>query len=223
MTLLRKRMLHDMSVRGLAENTVRFYLQSVTGPARHYRRSLERISVQEVQECLLFLHEERGLSWKSCNSVRHGILFLFRITLGIPDRHFYVPGAKTPSRLPEILNHEELMRLFSVTRNLKFRAVLMTAYAAGLPASEIGRSQVTDIDSARMFLRIEQGKGNKDRYVPLSPRLLKQLRRYWRQERPRPWLFPNHLGRPMSRTGPAYMYELAKRKAGIREAGGSIR
>ena len=213
-------MLHDMKVRGLAENTVRSYLQSVTGLARHYRRGPERISAQEVQEYLLFLHEERGLSWKSCNCVRHGILFLFRITLGIPDPHFYVPGAKTPSRLPEILNDEELVRLFSVTRNLKHRAVLMTAYAAGLRASEIGRLQVTDIDSARMCLRIEQGKGNKDRYVPLSPRLLKQLRRYWRQDRPQPWLFPNHLGRPMSRTGPAYIYELAKKKAGIRKAGG---
>ena len=220
MTPLRKRMLHDMSVRGFAENTVRSYLQSVTGLARHYRRSPERISAQEVQEYLLFLHEERGLSWRSCNCVRHGILFLFRITLGVPDPHFYVPGAKTPSRLPEILNHEELVRLFSVTRNLKHRAVLMTAYAAGLRASEIGRLQVTDIDSGRMCLRIEQGKGDKDRSVPLSPRLLKQLRRYWRQDRPRPWLFPSHLGRPMSRAGPAYMYELAKQKAGIRKAGG---
>ncbi len=220
MTPLRKRMLHDMSVRGFAENTVRSYLQSVTGLARHYRRSPERISAREVQEYLLFLHEERGLSWRSCNCVRHGILFLFRITLGLPDPHFYVPGAKTPSRLPEILNHEELVRLFSVTRNLKHRAVLMTAYAAGLRASEIGRLQVTDIDSARMCLRIEQGKGNKDRYVPLSPRLLKQLRQYWRHDRPRPWLFPSHLGRQMSRAGPAYIYQLAKQKAAIRKAGG---
>ena len=135
MTPLRQRMINDMTVRGLAENTKRSYLTSVTGLARHYRRSPDHISAQEVQDYLLYLHEQRGLSWKSCNCVRHGVRFLYRITLGVPDPHFYVPGAKTPSTLPEILNHEELVRLFTVTTNPKHRSVLMTAYAAGLRAS----------------------------------------------------------------------------------------
>ena len=96
--------------------------------------------------------------------------FFYRITLGLPDPHFYVPGAKVPSTLPQILNHEELVRLFTVTTNLRHRAVLMTAYAAGLRASELGRLQVSDIDSVRMCLRVDQGKGSKDRYVPaLAP------------------------------------------------------
>ena len=98
--------------------------------------------------------------------------FFYRITLGLPDPHFYVPGAKVPSTLPQILNHDELVRLFTVTTNLRHRAVSMTAYAAGLRASELGRLQVSDIDSARMCLRVDQGKGSKDRYIPLSPRLL---------------------------------------------------
>ena len=135
MTRLRKRMINDMAVRGLAENTVRSYLNSVSGLARFYGRSPERISAQEVQDYLLHLHEQRGLSWKSCNCARHGIRFLYRITLGRPDPHFYVPGAKTPSALPEILSHDELVRLFTVTRNVKHLAVLMTAYAAGLRGS----------------------------------------------------------------------------------------
>ena len=186
-----------------------------------YRRSPDRISAREVQDYLLYLHEERGLSWKSCNCMRHGILFLYRITLGRPDPHFYVPGAKTPSTLPQILNHEELVRLFKVTTNPKHRSVLMTAYAAGLRASELGRLQLTDIDSTRMYLRVDQGKGNKDRFVPLSPRLLTQLREYWRRERPRPWLFPSQLlGRPLTRAGAAEIYRCAKRKAGIRKPGG---
>ena len=219
-TPLRQRMEKDMTVRGLAENTMRSYLSSVTGLARHYRRSPDRISAREVQDYLLFLHE-RGLSWKSCNCVRHGIRFLYRITLGLPDPHFYVPGAKTPSTLPEILSSDELVRLFTVTTNPKHRAVRMTAYAAGLRASELGRLQVTDIDSARMCLRVEQGKGNKDRYVPLSPRLLKHLREYWRHDRPQPWLFPSrHLGRPMTRAGAAHIYKSSKQKAGIPKAGG---
>ena len=198
MTPLRQRMINDMTVRGLAENTKKSYLTSVTGLARHYRRSPDKLSAQEVQDYLIHLHEQRGLSWKSCNCVRHGVRFLYRITLGVPDPHFYLPGAKTPSTLPEILNHDELVRLFTVTTNPKHRSVLMTAYAAGLRASEIGRVRLSDIDSKRMLLRVDQGKGNKDRYVPLSPRLLEQLREYWRRKRPELEL-PRLCGAPHSR------------------------
>ena len=221
MTPLRQRMLNDMTVRGLSENPKKSYLASVKGLARHYRRSPDQISAHEVQDYLIHLHEQRGLSWKSCNCVRHGVRFLYRITLGVPDPHFYLPGAKTPSTLPEILNDDELVRLFTVTTNPKHRSVLMTAYAAGLRASEIGRVRVSDIDSKRMSLRVDQGKGNKDRYVPLSPRLLKQLREYWRRKRPEPWLFPNELlGHPLGRDGVWHIYKRAKEKAGITKAGG---
>ena len=103
------------------------------------------------------------MHWSTCNSVRHALRFFFRITLARPDPHFFVPGAKHPSRLPQLLNHEELVRLFTVTTNLKHRSVLMTAYAAGLRASELGRLQLSDIDSARMCLRVEQGKGAQSR------------------------------------------------------------
>ena len=113
------------------------------------------------------------------------------------------------------------MRLFTVTTNRKHRAVLMTAYAAGLRASELGRLKVADIDSVRMSLRVDQGKGNKDRYVPLSPRLLEQLREYWRRDRPQHWLFPTApFDRPMSRQTPTRIYHDAKDKARIGKAGG---
>ena len=221
MTPLRQRMLNDMTVRGLADNTRKSYLNSVSGLARHYGRSPDRISAQEVQDYLIFLHDERGLTWQSCNSARHGIRFFYRITLGLPEPHFYLPGAKTPSILPELLNHDELVRLFSVTTNLKHRALLMTAYAAGLRASELGRLKISDIDSQRMCLRVDQGKGNKDRYVPLSPRLLEELREYWRRVRPEHWLFPNQrLGRPLSRDTAWRIYKAAKEKAGIAKPGG---
>jgi len=221
MTPLRQRMLNDMTVRGLAENTKKSYLSSVTGLARHYRRSPDQVSAQEVQDYLIHLHEHRGLAWQSCNCVRHGIRFFYRITLGLPEPHFYLPGAKTPSTLPEILNHEELLRLFTVTTNPKHRTLLMTAYAAGLRSSELTRLRVSDIDSGRMLLRVDQGKGNKDRYVPLSPRLLEQLRAYWRRTRPPHWLFPSHIaGRPLSRHSPWDIYHRAKQKAGIEKSGG---
>ena len=168
MTPLRQRMINDMTVRGLAHSTMAAYLRSVTRLARHYRRSPDQISAPEVQAYLLFLHQNYGLSWATCNTIRHGMRFFFRITLGRPDPHFYVPGARVPTVLPQVLNRDELVRLFTVTTNLKHRAVLMTAYAAGLRASELGRLQLSDIDSARMCLRVDQGKGNKDRYVSPS-------------------------------------------------------
>ena len=220
MTQLRQRMVNDMTVRGLAENTKKSYLNSVSRLALHYGRSPERISAQEVQDYLIFLHQERGLTWQSCNCARHGIRFFYRITLGLPEPHFYLPGAKTPSTLPELLNHDELVRMFSVTTNRKHRALLMTAYAAGLRASELGRLKIGDIDSQRMCVRVDQGKGNKDRYVPLSPRLLEELREYWRRVRPEHWLFPGHYDHPMTRHGTAHIYDRAKDKAGIDKPGG---
>ena len=221
MTQLRQRMTDDLTVRGLAENTKKSYLNSVAGLARHYRRSPDRISAPEVQDYLLHLHEQKGLTWQSCNCVRHGVRFLYRITLGLPDPHFYLPGAKTPSTLPRILNRGELVRLFTVTTNRKHRALLMTAYAAGLRASELGRLQLSDIDSERMCLRVDQGKGNKDRYVPLSPRLLEELREYWRRHRPRHWLFPSDLrSRPMmTRAGPRAHLQGSQGQGRDRQAG----
>ena len=221
MTPLRQRMVNDMTVRGLAENTKKSYLYSVSGLAGHYGRSPDRISAREVQDYLIYLHQQRGLSWKSCNCARHAMRFFYRITLGLPEPHFYLPGAKTPSTLPQLLNHDELVRLFRVTTNRKHRALLMTAYAAGLRASELGRLRISDIDSQRMCLRIDQGKGNKDRYVPLSPRLLEELREYWRRVRPERWLFPGQfLARPMSRHGPSHVYSRAKDRARIDKPGG---
>ena len=190
MTPLRQRMINDMTARGLARSTMASYLRSVTRLARHYRRSPDQISAREVQDFLVFLQQHEGLHRATCNTIRHGVRFFYRITLERPDPHFYVPGAKQASRLPQLLNHEELVRQFTVTTDLRHRAALMTAYAAGLRASELGRLRLTDIDSARMCLRVDQGKGDKDRYVPLSPRLLELLREYWRHRRPQRWLFP---------------------------------
>jgi site-specific recombinase XerD len=212
---------NDLLVRGLTENTQKSYLQAVTGLAKYYRRSPDQLSAQEVQDYLLYLSQQRKLSWASCNTIRHGLRFLYRVTLGWPAAHFYIPCAKQPSKLPEILSHDELVRLFTVTTKPEHRALLMTTYGAGLRATEVTRLRVTDIDSARMCIRVDQGKGRKDRYVPLAPRLLAQLRGYWRTERPPHWLFPGpRIDRHMSRDGGWYIYVKARDKAGITKAGG---
>lgn len=219
---LRQRMTNDLKVRGLAENTQKSYLQAVSSLAKHYNRSPDTLSADEIQQYLIFLHDERHLCWQSCNAARHALRFLYRITLQYPETHFYIPGAKVPSKLPQILNEEELVRLFTVSTNPKHRAILMTAFAAGLRASELCHLKSDDIDSKRMCLRVDQGKGNKDRYVPLSLRLLEQLRDYWRRVRPSgPWIFAGHpKDRPMTRTGASWIYRTAAKKAGINKPGG---
>ena len=220
MTPLRQKLLDDLVVRGLSQNTQTSYVQSVVGLVRHYRRSPDQLSAQQVQDYLLYLLKERGLSPTSCNTVRYGLRFFYRITLGWPDPHLFIPGAKQPSTLPEVLSQEEVVRLLTVTTNRKHRALLMTTYAAGLRVSEVTQLKVSDIDSQRMCLRILQGKGQKDRYVPLSQRLLQELRAYWRRYRPTRWLFPGlFTDRPMTRDGASDAFVKAKRKAAITKSG----
>ena len=159
MTHLRQRMIDDTSVRGLSENTRKSYLGAVAGLARQYRRGPDRIEAREVQDYLLFLHDRRGLSWTSCNTVRHGLRFFYRVTLRLPDPILYVPGAKQPAKLPEILNQDELVRLFTVTTNpkqaalrglvgrigeVKFEEALSQLYPASIVAAATGDERIAD-------------------------------------------------------------------------------
>ena len=221
MTTLRQKMLNDMRVRNMAASTQRSYVTSVKGLAGFYHRSPDQLSVQEVQDYLLYLSQEKRLTWATCNTIRHGIQFLYYITLNRPSTAFYLPRAKEPLKLPEILSHEELVRLFTLTTNRKHRALLMTTYGAGLRAGEVISLRVTDIDSVRMCIRVEQGKGQKDRYVPLAPYLLAELRDYWSLRRPPKWLFPGgRIDRPLTRDAAWYAYTNARDRAGITKAGG---
>ena len=173
MSRLCQKMINDMTVRGLSQRTIKAYVNSVTGLARHCQCSPESISAEQVQDYILHLHVQRKLSWSSCNVARHGIRLLYRITLKRHDAHFHIPGAKRPSKLPEVFNRDELVRLFTAVGNENHRTVLMTAYGAGLRVSELAQLKVSDIDSGRMTIRVRQGKGAKDWYVPLSPALLR--------------------------------------------------
>ena len=200
MTALRQQMENDMVLRGMAVRTRQSYIEAVRGLAKFYRRRPDAISVEEVQGYLLHLLQERRLSHSTCNLVTNGLRFFYRITLGQNETEFCLPRPKVPQRLPEILSREEIERLFAVTTNLKHRVLLMTTYSAGLRVSEVARLKVSDIDSQRMTLRVDQGKGAKDRYTLLSKRLLSELRRYWQAYRPREWLFPLRDGRGPDRS-----------------------
>ena len=222
MSALRKQMEADMVLRGLAVRTRKSYLESVTGLARFYGRSPERITEPECQRYLLHLLQERKLAHSSCNVVASALQFLYRITLKQPEARFKLPRPRVPQRLPQILSREEIALLFEHTTNLKHRAFLMTTYGAGLRLSEACHLQIGDIDSDRMTIRVEQGKGAKDRYTLLSPGLLKELRRYWIVHRPPQWLFPSprDCAQPLSAHTAHRIYHAAKARAGITKTGG---
>jgi site-specific recombinase XerD len=164
---------------------------------------------------------EEQLAWSTCSITVQALRFLYHTTLGRPALPFTIPGPKHRQTLPEILNPAEVRRLLEHTSTRKQRAVLATTYAAGLRVSEVVRLQLHHLDAERMRLRIEQGKGGKDRDTLLSPRRLEELRAYWRQYRPALWLVPARDGKqPMDVSTAQKFYPAAKQRAGIPKRGG---
>jgi integrase/recombinase XerD len=210
MTPLRQRMLEDMAIRNLAENTQSSYLQQIIAYARYFHRAPEDLGPEEIRAYQLHLTQTRRLSASSVSVATGALRFLYKVTLKRPWAIDEIPMPKRPFKLPVILSREEVMHFLDSIDSVKHRAILMTAYAAGLRVSEATHLKVTDIDSQRMMLRVDQGKGHKDRYVMLSPRLLETLRTYWRSAHPTLWLFPGDLpDQPITRGA----VELACQKA----------
>ena len=192
MTPLRKRMTEDMQMRNLAPETQKNYIHHVAGFAKYFGKSPELLDLEAVRQYQLYLLNERKLSPETINQCMSAVQFLYLTTLEMPWTSEYFPRIRRPHKLPVVLSQEEVLAFFDHIPSLKYRAALMTAYGAGLRVSEVVALHVTDIDSQRMLLRIQQGKGHKDRYAMLSPRLLDVLRRYFRAVRPPgDYLFPS--------------------------------
>jgi site-specific recombinase XerD len=191
MTTLRQRMMEDMQVRNLSENTQESYVQQVSLFARYFNRSPELLGPEQIRAYQVHLTNEKKLSTGSIMVATAALRFLYRATLK-KDWSFtdVIPVPKKPQTLPVVLSPEEVMQFLECVRSRKHRAILTTCYAAGLRISEAIALTPAAIDSKRMVLRVEQGKGKRDRYVMLSPRLLEILRIWWRVERPEHWLFP---------------------------------
>jgi integrase/recombinase XerD len=218
---LRDRMEHDLVVRGLSPRTQEAYLGAVRCLARYYRRRPDELSEQEVQRYVRYLIEQRKLSPSSVRQAVAGMRFLYEVTLKRKPTQFGIPMPKRAQKLPEILSREEVGRIIGAARSLRARVLLMTAYSAGLRLGEILRLRVRDIDTERRLIRVEQGKGRKDRYSVLSPRLLEQLRRYQRVYHPREYLFPSkQADRPTHETVVQKMYAAARKRAGVQKRGG---
>mgnify|MGYP001826551979 CR=1 FL=1 len=189
MTLLRQRMIRELELHRKAPDTVKSYVRAVEELARHYGRSPGQISKEEVRD---FLHHAIVARKLACSTVNHklaAIRFFYRHVLG-RQINLRIP-TKRSGRLPEPFSRQEVARLPDATENRRHRVMMMTAYGAGLRVSELVRLQPQHICSDRMLIRVDQGKGRKDRYTLLSQRLLDELRDYWREDRPKRWLFVN--------------------------------
>ncbi len=222
MSPLRKQMQADMTIRGLAPRTQSAYLDAVTGIARHYHRSPDALSIEEIHAYLHHMIAERKRSWSTTNQAVCALRFLFHVTLKRPDVSIAIPYRRIGAKQPEILSAEEVSRILAACRNPHHRTLLMTTYAAGLRVGEVCRLRIADIDSTRMMIRVAGGKGAKDRYTLLSQQLLDALRLYWLSRQPRLWLFPkpSNTAMPLDVCTAQKIYYRAKKAAEIAKQGG---
>lgn len=186
---LRRRMIEDMTIRKLAPKTQSSYIRAVKNFTVFLGRSPDQASVEDLRRYQLHLASS-GVAAPSLNATVTALRFFFAVTLGRSEVTERMPFVREPRKLPVVLSPEEVARFLEAAPGLKYRAALSVAYGAGLRANEVVSLKISDIDSTRMVIRVEQGKGHKDRYVMLSPSLLALLRAYWKSARPQGWLFP---------------------------------
>lgn len=190
MTDLRKRMLEELQRRNYSPTTIRYYLRVVENFARHFGKRPDRLTQDNIREYQVYLLQERKLQAGTVGLHIAALRFFFVKTLRRPYLQLDLPSPKRPKRLPTVLSPDEVARLIESANNLLDYAMLMTLYATGVRRAELSRLKVEDIDSQCMIVHIRQGKGNRDRDVPLTPKLLKTLREYWRWMKPKTYLFP---------------------------------
>jgi integrase/recombinase XerD len=217
MTPIRQRMIEDMQVRNLSPHTQASYVQQVSLFARYFSKSPELLGPEQIRAYQVYLTNERKLATSSILIAVAALRFLYRVTLH-KDWTFddIIPAPKKPQKLPVVLSPEEVLHFLDCVAGLKHRTILTTCYAAGLRISEVVRLKAPDIDSQRMVLRVEQGKGQKDRYVMLSPKLLESLRNWWRVAKPKSWLFPGDIaGMHISKDAVEQVCQKAQRRCHI--------
>jgi site-specific recombinase XerD len=219
MTSLRQRMTEDMQVRNLALNTQSSYVQQVSLFARYFDKSPEQLGPEEIRAYQVYLTNEKKLATSSVLIAVAALRFLYKVSLNknwaFED---IIPVPHKPEKLPVILSPEQVLHFLGCVRSRRHRAILTSCYAAGLRISESIHLKATDIDSQRMVIRVEQGKGQKDRYVMLSPKLLETLRSYWKAVRPMDWLFEGDVpGQPINRSSVELACQKARQLSGIRK------
>lgn len=216
MNTLREQMMEELQLRGLTPKTQKIYLREVSNYAKYFDKSPEELGEKELREYLLYLLNERKLAKGTYRFYYQGLKFLYKHTLKREDVVEKIRCPRGQKKLPVVLDLAEIKAMLSVIENLKHRALLTITYSAGLRVSEAAKLKVTDIDSKRMMVRVRQGKGGKDRYSILSQSALELLRRYWRQYRPKEWLFEGKEdGTHVCYTAIRNIFVEAKKRAGI--------
>ena len=188
MSPLRQRFIDDMRLRNLSPRTIEVYVHAVAKFAKHFGRSPSELGPEQVRQYQLHLIDQQ-VSWSQFNQAVCALRFLYNTTLKRPHIIVHLPFAKRPRTLPSVLTREEVARFLAAALPGRDRAVLETTYACGLRLRELLGLRIADVDSARMVLHVRQGKGKKDRLVPMSPQVLERLRGYWRKHKPTTWLF----------------------------------
>jgi len=216
-SLLRTRLTQDLRIRNYSEKSVSIYVRCVAEFAKYFKRSPELLNEGHIREYQRYLVEEKKASWSFFNQTVCALRFLYKKTLKKDWPVEHIPFPKREKRLPVVLSVEEVSKVFCCVRTVKSRTILQTMYATGLRLMEALNLKPSDIDSARMTIRVRQGKGRQDRYVTLSPTLLETLRDYYRTYRPEgEWLFPNR--ERTGKTDPTSIQRAcrkAARKAGL--------
>jgi integrase len=225
MTPLRQQLIDEIDLRGLSDSTKRNYVHWVYQLAKYYNRSPDNITDQEIKGFLIYLLRVRQLAVSTLIVSVSALRFFFGIVLGRPTEAVAqaLPRMKKPKRLPRVYSAEQLERLFSLPGlDRKYRAMFLIGYAAGLRVSEVCHLRVADLLSDRCQIRVEEGKGGKDRYTIFSPTLQEELRAYWRMYRPKEWLFPSlrDPGRPLFRNPVEAAFKQAVQRAGLPDLGG---
>jgi site-specific recombinase XerD len=214
-------MIKAMQVRGFSVRTHESYLYAVTDLVRYCHRAPDELGIADIRRYFEYLATERALSGASCRLFLNGIRFLYRQVLNWSAFDVSIPIPKKAQRIPELLNRAEVGRILTACANPKHRMMLTLCYGCGLRLGELVSLKVRDIDGERQLLRVEQGKGAKDRLVPLSDTLLTQLRAYWRLFRPCEWLFPGRtLTEGLTETSVQKAFTQAKARAGVAKIGG---
>jgi site-specific recombinase XerD len=206
----------DLRIRGYSPFTREAYLSRVRDLVRYFMRPPDELTVEDINRYQLYLTEERKVSWAYFNQAVSAIRFFYLASLKKNWNIKQIPYQKTGRRLPEVLSREEVDALFKVTTNIKHLSILMTVYSGGLRVGEVVQLRVSDIDVERMVIRIDQGKGRKDRYVMLSKKLVPVLNDYCGKYKPSYWLFPGQKpDRPLDRRSAQRVFKKSKEAAGI--------
>jgi integrase/recombinase XerD len=222
-TPLRQRMLEELQRRNYSSETIRGYIFAVREFAEHYGQSPEALGAEELRHYQVHLLQERKLAPNTVEGRISALRFLYRKVLKRRDLTFDdLTFPKTPKKLPVVLSHQEVTRLIEAAPNLLYRTMLMILYGTGLRRAEVVRLRVDDIDSQRMVIRVRQGKGARDRDLPMSPKLLEVLRDYWRRNKPKDYLFPSSPGhrgldQPTSDKTVWHACQVAAKRAGLRK------